>query len=109
MAAADPLTSRVELLVPPGVEPLFILKLHQWLVQTANGEIETVIPALSADTVIVATFEEPVPLMRMLRQLPFVTEAIALPEVEGGRMLPGGGWGSPPRQTSRIQLMLKGA
>jgi hypothetical protein len=55
------------------VEPHMILKLHQWLTDTAQAEIQAVIPSMSGDTVLAMTFQEQIPLLRLLAELPFVS------------------------------------
>lgn len=78
--ASPPATSRhtkitdVRLVMTPPIEPSPLLKLHQWLYNTAKAHTKRITRSRSGDTVQFLTFERPVPLLRMLAALPYVAE-----------------------------------
>ena len=97
-----------ELVISPPLEPRVVLILHHWLTETANAQMEAVIPTLSGDTVLTMTFEEPVPLLAMLVELPFVDEVTAEPYAETEGTLPKGRRSKKTAQpANRFQLSLK--
>ncbi len=63
-----------ELIIAPPLEPAMVLMLHQWLMETAEGNVEKVIPSMTGDTVIVVQLDQAIPLWRMMRELPFVVD-----------------------------------
>ncbi len=98
------------LVLSPPVEPHVILKLHQWLTNTAQAEIQTVIPSISGDTVLAMTFQEQLPLLRLLAELPFVAHVSAEPFPENDRILQGAGKAAGrawlPFERARLRLRL---
>jgi hypothetical protein len=71
-----------ELIIAPPLEPAMVLMLHQWLMETAEGNVEKVIPSMTGDTVIVVQLDQAIPLWRMMRELPFVVDMTADPYAE---------------------------
>ena len=72
--ALDTVVSNVELVISPPLEPVIILKLHKWLQDDAFADIEEIVGSLTRDTVLRMTIHQPVPLVQMLAELPYVTE-----------------------------------
>ena len=104
----DPKVWAAELVISPPLEPRVVLILYQWLTETANAEMEAVIPTLSGDTVLTMTFEEPVPLLAMLAELPFVDEVTAEPYAQTEGTLPKGRRSKKTAQpANRFRLSLK--
>ena len=100
--------SATELVISPPLEPRVVLNLHQWLTETANAEIAAVIPTLSGDTVLAVTFVEPVSLLPMLAELPFVDEVTVEPYAETEGSAPKGRWFEDTGQpANRIRVRLK--
>ena len=96
------------LVLSPPVEPHVILKLHQWLTNTAKAEIQTVIPSVSGDTVLAMTFQDSIPLLRLLAELPFVAHVAAEPFPESDRTMqrPGNQGAWLPFERARLRLRL---
>ena len=67
--------SDVDLLISPPIQPGAVLRFHRWLGEVPKGRISSIDPSLEGDTVISVTFEEPVPLNRMLDECDDVASA----------------------------------
>ena len=63
-----------DLVIPPPLEPSTVLRLHKWLKDVAEAEIDWVNASLNGDTVIRITLRQPVPLAKMLDGLSYVAE-----------------------------------
>ncbi len=81
-AELDTRVLTAELIIPPPLEPAMVLMLRQWLMETAEGNVEKVIPSMTRDTVIVVQLDQAIPLWRMMRELPFVVDMTADPYAE---------------------------
>ena len=53
-----------------------LIKLTQWLKETANADIVGTRTSLQGDTILEVTFEQPAPLLRMLSESPDIAEVI---------------------------------
>lgn len=70
----DTRVAYAELVIAPPLEPALVLALHQWLMETAEGTVEKVIPSMTGDTVVIVQLAEAIPLWRLMRELPFVAD-----------------------------------
>jgi|GEM_PF-2652443 DNA-binding NarL/FixJ family response regulator len=66
-----------ELIIGAPMEPAMVLKLHQWLMEEADGIVEKVIPSMTGDTVLAIHLNEALPIWRLMRDLPFVDDMSA--------------------------------
>lgn len=81
----DAIMVEVELVISPPVEPTMVVRLHQWLQEVANADINQVFGSWTEDTVVRVTLRQPVPLLRLLKGLPDVAEVTEEPYTETGR------------------------
>ena len=89
-----------QLVISPPVEPSVLLRLHYSLSEIPTAIIESIRGSSSGDTLVNIAFNTPFELVRMLSELPFVTEVSAEP-FPGERRTP------LPHQQARIRLVLK--
>ncbi len=68
------------LVISPPIEPGTVLRLHKWLKDVAEAEIDWVNASLNGDTVISVSLRQPVPLAKMLDGLSYV--AGVTPEIQ---------------------------
>lgn len=73
----DTRVSEAELIIAPPLVPSTVLALHQWLMESADGIVDKVIPSMTGDTVLIVQLNEAIPLWRMMSELPFVAEMSA--------------------------------
>ena len=69
-----------DLVISSPIEPGTVLRLHKWLKDVAEAEIDWVNASLNGDTVIRITLRQPVPLALMLDGLSYVAEVT--PEIQ---------------------------
>ena len=81
-AVPEALVSEANLVLSPPLEPTVVLKLHQWLKEDAKGDVSRITASWGGETVISVEFREPVPLLRMLAELPELAEVVEEPYVE---------------------------
>ena len=71
-ATLGPVVTEVELIISPPVEPTKLLRLHRWLTVDAKMDVGEMTGSWTGDTLIIATIRQPIPLVRMLSELPDV-------------------------------------
>jgi DNA-binding NarL/FixJ family response regulator len=69
----------VEFVVSPPVDTTFVLRLYQWLLGQAFADVNEVAGSWTGDTVVKATFRQPVALSDMFAEVPDVVEVIEEP------------------------------
>ena len=79
---SDTPVSSADLVISSPIEPGTVLRLHKWLTDVAEAEIDWVNASLNRDTVIRITLRQPAPLARMLDGLSYVAEVT--PEEQPG-------------------------
>ena len=89
LAPLDTVVTNVELVIPPPLEPGAILKLHQWLREVARADVGEIAGSWMGDTVMTMTLRQPIPLLRMLAELPDVAEVTEEPYREGTQLTTG--------------------
>ena len=62
----DMLVAEAELVITPPVGTSAVLSFHEWLTQDIGAEIQKVVPSLVGDTLLTVSFEDPIPLARMV-------------------------------------------
>ena len=62
----DMLVAEAELVITPPVVPTAVLNLHEWLTHEVGAEVDKVVPSLVGDTLLTVSFEDPVPLARIV-------------------------------------------
>ena len=72
---------RYELVLDPPLDPISVLKLHQWLKSDAKAEVEKVSPSLAGSTVMTVTHRATVPLLQGLVGLSVVAEVTEGPYI----------------------------
>ena len=77
-----------ELVISPPLEPRIVLMLQQWLKDTAKADIDRIFASLGDDTVLNVTFRQPLRLLGMLKEIPFVAEVSEEPYPNSGRKPP---------------------
>ena len=86
----DMVVSDVELMISPPVEPGMVLKLHQWLTGVANVDVGEITGSWTGDTLMRASVRRPLPLLKMLGELPDVVKVTEEPyAMEGSGPSPG--------------------
>ena len=100
----DTRVSAAELIIAPPLEPSMVLALHQWLMETAEGTIEKVIPSMTGDTVLIVQLNEAIPLWRLMNELPFVSDMTSDPYAETAEEMT-----KRDRSRRRFRLSLKAA
>ena len=66
--APEMVTSNVEFMISPPVEPGMVLKLHQWLTGVANVDVGEITGPWTGGTVMRASVRHPLPLLQMLAE-----------------------------------------
>ena len=74
---------RVELVISPPLEPIQVLRLHKWLGDEVFGQLSEVHPSWEGDTLLEINIMRPSPLVRLLGEMPLVTEVAEEPQEEG--------------------------
>ena len=74
--------SDVEMVISPPVDTATVLKLYQWLQGVAFADVNEVVGSWTGDTVVKVTLRRPIPLLRMLSELPEVLEVSEEPYPE---------------------------
>lgn len=93
-----------ELIIEAPMEPSIVLRLHQWLMEDADGVVEKVIPSMTGDTVLMIHLNEAIPLWRLMSELPFVDAMNADQQAETAEELT-----SRDRSRRKFRLSLKAA
>ena len=78
-SVSDILVSDAELVIPPPSQPAKLLELHRWLTEVAKAEIGETIGTRGEDFVMEVVFPQPIPLLRMLAELPDVARVTEEP------------------------------
>ena len=68
----EQITADVDMVISPPVDTATVLKLYQWLQGVAYADVNEVVGSWTGDTVVKVTLRRPVPLVRMLAELPEV-------------------------------------
>jgi DNA-binding NarL/FixJ family response regulator len=74
--------SDVDMVISPPVDTATVLKLYQWLQGVAFADVNEVVGSWTGDTVVKVTLRRPIPLIRMLSELPEVMEVSEEPYAE---------------------------
>ncbi|MBI2871848.1 MAG: response regulator transcription factor [Chloroflexi bacterium] len=85
--AGDQLASDVDLVLAAPAEPKNVLRFQQWLREVVKGDVRRIKASWGGDTVVSVNFREPVPLFRMLTELPEVAKVVEEP-FTGERLKP---------------------
>ena len=72
-------TSDVELVISPPLEPSMLMKLHRWLKEIPGVELRETKVSRQEDTVLRVMLTKPIPLIQMLSQLPEVVSVTEEP------------------------------
>jgi len=83
-----------ELVISPPLEPRIVLKLQQWLKDTAEADIDRIFASLGDDTVLNVSFRQPIQLLEMLKEIPYVAEVSEEPYPKSERKPPESSTGS---------------
>ena len=83
----DTRVSDAELVIAPPLDPPVVLMLHQWLMESAEGTVEKVIPSISGDTVLIVHLSEAIPLWRLMSELPFIADMRSDPYAESAEAM----------------------
>ena len=75
-------TSDVDMVISAPVDTASVLKLYQWLQGVASADVNEVVGSWTGDTVVKVTLRRPIPLLRMLAELPEVLEVSEEPYSE---------------------------
>ena len=68
----DMLVDEAELVITPPVEPTTVLNFHDWLTHEVGAEVDKIVPSLIGDTLLTVSFEDAVPLARIISNHPLV-------------------------------------
>ena len=107
---SDILVSDAELVISPPLQPAKLLELHRWLTEVAKAEIGETIGTREEDFVMEVAFPQPIPLLRMLAELPDVARVTQEPHTrESGTTAWSveGKLGAGHSMLTRIRVMLK--
>jgi CheY-like chemotaxis protein len=85
---SDILVSDAELLISPPLQPARLLELHRWLTEVAKAEIRETVGTREQDFVMEVAFPQPIPLLRMLAELPGVARVTLKPYAQGSGTAP---------------------
>ena len=66
----DMLVAEAELVITPPVGTSAVLTFHEWLTHEVGAQVEKVVPSLVGDTLLTVSFEDAVPLARMVSDHP---------------------------------------
>ena len=107
---SDILVSDAELVIPPPLQPAKLLELHRWLTEVAKAQIGETIGTRGEDFVMEVAVPQPIPLLRMLAELPDVARVTQEPYRREGGTAPwsvGGQLGVRHTMLTQIRVMLK--
>ena len=110
LSVSDILVSDAELVIPPPSQPAKLLELHRWLTMVAKAEIGETIGTRGEDFVMKVAFPQPIPLLRMLAELPDVARVTEEPYRRESGTTPwsvGGQLGVGHTILKRIRVILK--
>lgn len=93
---SEEVMSDVDMVISPPVDTATVLKLYQWLQGVAFADVNEVVGSWTGDTVVKVTLRRPIPLIRMLSELPEVMEVREEPYAEAV--------GAPSQQTIMAEL-----
>jgi hypothetical protein len=82
LGSDEEVMSDVDMVISPPVDTATVLKLYQWLQGVALADVNEVVGSWTGDTVVKLTLRRPIPLIRMLAELPEVTEVNEEPYAE---------------------------
>ena len=66
----DMLVAEAELVITPPIGTSAVLNFHEWLTREIGAEVDKVVPSLIGDTLLTVSFEDPVPLARIVSDHP---------------------------------------
>ena len=89
---SEEVMSDVDMVISPPVDTATVLKLYQWLQGVAFADVNEVVGSWTGDTVVKVTLRRPIPLIRMLSELPEVIEVSEEPYAEAVGAPYGYGW-----------------
>ena len=105
----------VVLVISPPLEPTLLIRLHSWLKEVVMADVDQTVGSWGEETLLSSSLRTPMPLLRMLTELPYITEVAEEPyrggqwdvsdavKSLGGRMSPNPGSTLP----KRIRVTLK--
>ncbi|MCZ6788825.1 MAG: response regulator transcription factor [Chloroflexi bacterium] len=109
-SVSDILVSDAALVISPPSQPAKLLELHRWLTEFAKAEIGETIGTRGEDFVMQVAFPQPIPLLRMLAELPYVAGVTEEPYRRESGTTPrpvGGALGVGHMVPKRIRVILK--
>ena len=107
---SDILVSDAELVILPPLQPAKLLELHRWLTEVAKAQIGETIGTRGEDFVMEVAVPQPIPLLRMLAELPDVARVTQEPYRRESGTAPwsvGGQLGVRHTMLTQIRVMLK--
>ena len=75
----------IVLVISPPLEPTILIRLHSWLKEVVMAEVDQTVGSWGKDTLLRSNLRTPMPLVRMLTELPYVAEVAEEP-YRGGEL-----------------------
>ena len=77
--APDAIIGDVVLVISPPLEPTLLIRLHSWLKKVVMADVDQTVGSWGEDTQLRSSLRMPMPLLRMLTELPYIAEVTEEP------------------------------